>query len=35
MADGGLSKFCAFSFTLVLVKNGSAIMPFMHKLAKR
>jgi hypothetical protein len=35
MADSGLSKFCAFLFTLVLAENGIALMPFQYKLAKR
>jgi hypothetical protein len=35
MADSGLSKFCAFLLTLVLVENGSALMPFQYKFAKR
>jgi hypothetical protein len=35
MADSGLSKFCAFSLNLVRAENGFALMPFLHKLAKR
>jgi hypothetical protein len=35
MADSGLSKFCAFLFTFVRAENGSALMPFQYKLAKR
>jgi hypothetical protein len=35
MADSGLSKFCAFLFKLVQAENGFALMPFLHKLAKR
>jgi hypothetical protein len=35
MADSGLSKFCAFLFTLVQAENGFALMPFQYKLANR